>query len=88
MVLQKGDRISVPEKNKPQRLLADWMQWLGGKPEVNYFAELRPLPDRDGEDAGPGARSKDPRGKWLVSGKHRLDEYLRDGPRSGPFTEE
>jgi hypothetical protein len=53
------------------------MQWLGAKPEVRYFAELAPLPPETGVDAGPGARSKDEKGEWLVSGSHPLDKFTR-----------
>jgi hypothetical protein len=82
LVLQKGDSISVPEKKKPQRLLEDWMQWSGARPAARWFAELRPLPPTDGGDAGPGARSKDAKGEWVVVGTHGLDRYLRDGARA------
>jgi hypothetical protein len=63
LVLQKGDNIVVPEKKQELRLLADWMQWLGAKPEVRYYAELAPLPPEPGADPGPGARSKDAKGE-------------------------
>lgn len=79
LVLQKGDRIQVPEKRQPQRLMEDWMQWLGVRPAARWFAELRPLPPEDGADPGPGARSKNQRGEWVVAGTHKLDHYLRDG---------
>ena len=82
MVLQKGDRVHVPEKRRPQRLLADWMQWQERKPQVRYFAELKPLPDIPDGDPGPGARSKDAKGEWLVAGNHALDRNLRDGERA------
>lgn len=83
LVLQKGDSIHVPEKRKPQRLLADWMQWLGARPAVRYHAELTPLPEVEGADPGPGARRKDEKGEWIVTGDHPLDPYLRDGARAG-----
>jgi len=79
LVIQKGDRIKVPEKSKPQRLLADWSQWQGAKPRVQYLAELRPLPSQSGGDAGPGARTKDQRGAWMLTGSHEKDAVLRDG---------
>lgn len=79
LVLQKGDSIKVPEKGKPQRLLEDWMQWVGVRPTARWFAEFRPLPRAEGADVGPGARSKDAKGEWLIAGTHELDRYLRDG---------
>ena len=81
MVLQKGDRVHVPEKRRPQRLLADWMQWQGRKPHVRYFAELKPQPNAPEGAPGPGTRSKDTKGEWLVAGNHALDRVLRDGER-------
>lgn len=81
IVLQKGDSISVPEKSKEQRLLADWMQWQGAKPKARWFARLRPLPGEEAKDAGPGSRDKDERGEWRPVGNHPLDKRLRDGER-------
>lgn len=79
LVLQKGDNLKVPEERKGQRLLADWMQWQGGRPKVRYIAELAPVADKDQSDAGPGARSKDARGAWLLVNKHADDKYMRQG---------
>lgn len=59
LVIQKGDRIQVPERSRPQRLLEDWMQWQGRRPEVCYPASLTPLPPAAGEDPGPGSRVKE-----------------------------
>ena len=77
VVRQKGDRVYVPEKRQPQRLLADWLQWYGHKPDVRYLAEVAPSPTENEEDAGPGARSKDEIGKWLTVGPHADAEYTR-----------
>ena len=82
LVLQKGDRILVPEKRRPQRLLADWMQWEGSRPAVRWFAELQPIPTGPTQAAGPGARRKDEKGEWLIVNRDPLDDYLRDGPMS------
>jgi hypothetical protein len=79
LVLQKGDKLFVPEDKKPLRLLADWMQWQGGRPQVRYAAELRPLASDGQTDAGPGARSKDKRGEWVLLNKHPDDKYMRNG---------
>lgn len=77
LVLQKGDRIQVPERRKTVRLLADWTRWSGAEPEAQYTAELTPLPIEPGADAGPGARSKDAKGEWVVAGEHPLNRYVR-----------
>ena len=77
LVLQKGDRILVPERRKLLRLLPDWTQFSGAAPRVSYTAELVPLPAETGGDPGPGARRKDEKGEWLVFGNHPLDRYVR-----------
>ena len=77
MVIQKGDRIRVPEKPKPYRLLEDWLQWSGRKPHAQYTAEVVPLPPDSGADPGPGARLKDASGEWKLIGHHALDKVMR-----------
>ena len=77
LVLQKGDRTLVPERGRYFRLLEDWVQWGGRRPEVKYTAELTPEPPKTGEDAGPGARRKDTSGDWKLVGTHTLDRYAR-----------
>ena len=75
LVLQKGDNVSVPEERKPLRLLADWAQWQGARPKMRYVAELKPLVDSG--DAGPGARTKDQKGEWVVVSDHPADKTGR-----------
>jgi hypothetical protein len=77
LVLQKGDSIHVPEKSKPQRLAADWMQWSGARPKVRYYAELKPIPPEGSDDAGPGARTKDEKGEWVPAGKLAAEKFVR-----------
>ena len=77
LVLQKGDRIRVPERGKFFRLTEDWVQWGGRKPDVRYLAELTPLPKESSGDAGPGARQKIATGEWKLTGSHPLDRYAR-----------
>ncbi|MGA2068349.1 MAG: transglutaminase-like domain-containing protein [Thermoguttaceae bacterium] len=77
LVIQKGDRIRFPEKNRNYRLLEDWLQWGGRKPESHYLGDLAPQPGKSGEPAGPGARRKSPTGEWVVVGKDPLDRYTR-----------
>jgi hypothetical protein len=79
LVLQKGDRVRVPEQNKQVRLLEDWLRWSGRKPQARYVAQLEPLPKQDRGDAGPGARQKLPSGEWKLLGAHPMDRYLRQG---------
>jgi hypothetical protein len=83
LVIQKGDKLYAPEKRQPQRLLADWTQWKGTRPETRFTARIRPLPRSDGEDCGPGARVKNIQGQWVLEGSHRLDQSLRDGDSPG-----
>lgn len=77
LVLQKGDRLRVPQRAGLFRLLEDWMLWMGKRPAVEYQAEMTPLPPSPGEDAGPGARRKLPTGEWQLAGNHAMDRYLR-----------
>jgi hypothetical protein len=84
MVLQKGDRVPLAERRRVVRLQEDWAQWMGARPRIRFLADLRPLPDRQDADPGPGARRKDAKGEWLVSGEHELDRRLRDGERIAP----
>ncbi len=77
LVLQKGDRLYVPEQHKQLRLMEDWMQWSGRKPRTMYTAELIPLAGEDNSDPGPGARSKAPSGEWKLTGSHADEKHMR-----------
>lgn len=77
LVLQKGDRVMLPEKRKLVRLVPDWTRFAGSKPRVRYTAELTPLPGEPEGDAGPGARRKNERGEWQVVSHHPLDRFTR-----------
>jgi hypothetical protein len=81
LILQKGDAIHVPEKPQPQRLLPDWMQYQGARPKATFFAELTPLAETAGGDPGPGARSKNDTGEWILNGTHSQDRVIRDGAK-------
>jgi hypothetical protein len=80
LVIQKGDRVVHPQKKNTQRLLEDWVQWQGARPDIRFVGELKPLPPADSQssDAGPGARRKEKNGAWKLTGEHPLDKYLRD----------
>lgn len=78
LVIQKGDRLRVPDRgNRLFRLQEDWMQWGGHRPAVRYLAELTPQAAKPGEDPGPGARQKIKTGEWKLVGNHPLDRYMR-----------
>jgi hypothetical protein len=77
LVLQKGDRIWVPERRKHYRLQEDWLQWQGRKPRARYVAELTPEAAGAGSDPGPGARRKIDTGEWQLLGNHPLDKIAR-----------
>jgi hypothetical protein len=77
LVLQKGDRVRVPEQRGLFRLTEDWAQFAGSKPKVRWNADLTPEPPRSQDDAGPGARRKDAKGEWLVVGDHPMNKYIR-----------
>lgn len=77
LVLQKGDRITIPNNRKKVRLVADWMSWKGAKPLVTYTGSLKPVAEENAADAGPGSRTKDQVGKWNIVSSHPDDKYLR-----------
>lgn len=77
LVIQKGDRVRVPETSNPCRLLVDWMR-SNGRPKASYVASLTPLPPAEYGDAGPGKRTKDTKtGEWKLTGKHEFDRMAR-----------
>ena len=77
LVLQKGDRITVPQSSRPTRLIADWYQFSGAAPTVTFTAELNPL-GKTPELAGPGSRTKTAKGKWAIVARHDADRLMRD----------
>jgi hypothetical protein len=77
LVIQKGDRLKLPGTNGTIRLQTDRLRYKGAKPDSRYWAELTPLAEVDGGDAGPGARTKTETGEWIVSGTHALDRVAR-----------
>ncbi len=76
LVLQKGDRITLPNKGKKVRLVSDWLTWQGAKPIVRFRAAIKPVGDTT-ESAGPGERNKNRIGKWVLTGSHPDNKYLR-----------
>lgn len=77
LVLQKGDRLAMPERRKQLRLIDDWLQWSGRRPRARFVAELAPEAVSPGEDAGPGARRKSAGGPWELTGDYTSDKYVR-----------
>ncbi|MEQ1902758.1 MAG: transglutaminase-like domain-containing protein [Pirellulaceae bacterium] len=77
LVLQKGDRIAVPQSSRPTRLIADWYQFSGAAPTVTFTAELNPLGETP-ELAGPGSRTKTAKGKWTVVARNEDDRLMRE----------
>ena len=77
LVIQKGDRVQVPEQSSPCRLLMDWTR-SNGRPKSNFTASMKPIPPSESGDAGPGARTKDPKtGEWRITGQHAFDKFAR-----------
>lgn len=76
LVLQKGDRITLPNKGKKVRLVSDWLTWQGAKPIVRFRAAIKPVGDT-AESAGPGERNKNRIGKWVLTGSHPDNKYMR-----------
>lgn len=76
LVLQKGDRIPLPNKGKKVRLVADWLTWQGAKPIVRFRAAIKPVGETV-QGAGPGERDKNKIGKWVLTGSHPDNRYMR-----------
>jgi hypothetical protein len=80
LVIQKGDRLTVPHEKRLQRLIPDWAQWSGKRPLLRYIADLKPVAGQSvGDDVGPGARSKHATGEWKLVGEHPMNQYMRNG---------
>ena len=78
LVIQKGDRVKVPEQNRNFRLLEDWLHGTGGRPKAKFIAELAPVAGKGSEDPGPGARKKDPiTGEWKLQGSYVINRDIR-----------
>jgi transglutaminase-like putative cysteine protease len=77
LVLQKGDRFVLPQNRKRVRLVGDWFTWQGRKPILTFGASLTPV-GATPDEAGPGARTKQPGGQWKLAGTHPDEKYLRD----------
>ncbi len=76
LVLQKGDRIVIPETGRPVRLLGDRWGSAGAMPELAITAELTPLGETI-ESAGPGARTRDRESRWQLVERHPDDQQMR-----------
>ena len=59
----------------------DWAQCSGNRTKIRFMPEISPIAADPTAYAGPGARRKDAKGEWLVTGEHELDRRLRDGER-------
>ena len=77
IVLQKGDRIRLPNRNSTVRLVDDWFRVKGKRPHVRYTATVTPSPGENGEP-GPGARLKQSDGSWQLVRRHSADRFMRD----------
>ena len=70
VVLQKGDRVYIQSRKKSIRLIDDWYQVRGKRPEMYYSLTVQPLPGEEGSDPGPGRREKLQSGRWIVGGRN------------------
>ncbi len=77
LVLQKGDKIRIPQTGKTERLVKDRMRWRGTRPQVKFTASVKPIPHAN-EGAIPGGRKKLDDGKWDFLESHPENQYLRD----------
>ena len=78
LVLQKGDKIKQTGMDKYVRLVSDWWQYEGTKPNLRFTASITPLPPETQTDPGPGARQKQPAGQWKLVGTNPDQRYMRD----------
>ena len=77
LVIQKGDRVQVPEQSSPCRLLMDWTRSTG-RPKTIFNASMKPIPSSESGDAGPGTRTKNTKtGEWQLTGQHAFDKFAR-----------
>ena len=68
LVLQKGDSVYIKSRRKSVRLIDDWYQLQGKRPEMSYTSTVQPLATEEGSDPGPGRREKLKSGRWKVGG--------------------
>ncbi len=61
LVLQKGDRLRIPQRGGLFRLIDDWAQWSGKQPGVSYLADLEPLAAEPGADPAQASAASSPR---------------------------
>lgn len=77
LILQKGDRVRLPETGGTARLVPDWLR-SNGRIQKKFTAQMQPLPAKENADPGPGMREKDPKtGEWKIVAKHPLDKFAR-----------
>ena len=77
LVLQKGDRIHVPERGKYFRLQEDWMQWGGRRPVRSIYRQTPAATVTNERGRGPRCAEKAENGEWKLVGTHPLDPYAR-----------
>ncbi len=76
LVLQKGDNFYVKNRKKKLRLIDDWYHVQGARPKAKFEMSIAPV-DENGDDPGPGARKKADRGRWVLTGNHRDNKWMR-----------
>lgn len=77
VVIQKGDRIKIPEQKKHVRLIYDHYKCTGKRPKVFFTANLIPVADDNNKEPGPGARQKQKTGQWKLMGDDVDQKYMR-----------
>lgn len=76
LVLQKGDRIRLPERDRVVRLISDRYSFAGRRPRIEFFGSVTPVA-AEGQDPGPGQREKNQQGGWDLVGNHPADRKIR-----------
>lgn len=77
LVLQKGDRVLIPDSKRRVRLIADRYRSQGAKPVTSITAILNPIGEEP-QTAGPGARVRDEQARWHLNAQHPADKRMRE----------
>ena len=73
LVLQKGDRVRLPQRKRTVRLIDDWYQINGARPKLKFVSTIEPV------EPGPGGRQKQTNGEWTASDSSKYRRLMRRG---------
>lgn len=73
LVLQKGDRVRLPQRKRTVRLIDDWYQLNGARPKLEFVSTIEPV------EPGPGGRRKQTNGQWTATTSSKYRRLMRQG---------